>query len=322
MLGILEQRYFPEGRGARRRTRLGAWAVCLALLLLVSLGGYAAGYAYDLWSTESLLREQRAAEAEADQERAPFTSSVTYDTALPEGYKIVLDRPLTEEEGEQLQSTESAEVWEFLRPLGGRLVRNLDRMSAEPAGGWSWRGEGGSPAATVFTMNLLSARSSQLSIVDMTPVNISCAEPTAVTVVDSPPSGEASYPGVTVDLHHDDPQLYIADEGPDREQPYFSRRRIDLGGGLDPGGLRVEAVVHDRSCEWELNARYVDARENEDEVVLRDGDRPFFAEALPRRPEQYWVAGFTVSDTEERAFVSCDEVPEAPSCQLASGSGG
>ncbi|WP_435106811.1 hypothetical protein [Nocardiopsis synnemataformans] len=297
------------------------WAVALVLLAAVSLGGYAAAYAYDLWSTESLVREQRAAEVEVDQERAPFTSSVTYDTSVPHNFKIVLDRPLTAREAETLQATPSEDVWDLLQPLGGRLVRYGSSLNTESPDAWDWHRSGGDlPDATVFTMNLLSTRTSQLSIVDMTPVNVSCSEPTAVTVVEFPPQGEAAYPGVIVDLAEDDPELYISDEGPDQGQRYFSRRRIDLGGGLDPGGLRVEALVGDRSCEWEIRARYTDARENTDEVVLRDGDQPFFAEALPARPQQYWMAGALFAHPDGSSFMPCHEMRSEPVCADSLGS--
>ncbi|NYH55271.1 hypothetical protein HNR06_004860 [Nocardiopsis arvandica] len=283
-------------------------------LLLFSLAGYAGGYVYDRWSTESLTREERAAETEIDQEKEPFTSSVTYDTSVPHNFKIVLDRPLTPEEGETLQATPVEAVWDFLRPLGGRLIRYPASMNPASPDGWTWHGTSIPPDATVFTMNLLSTRTSQLSIVGMTPVNISCAESTAATVVEFSPQGEASYPGVVVDLREEDPTPYISDEGPDQGLPYFGHRRIDLGGGLEPGGLRVEALVHGQSCEWEIRARYRDARDNTDEVVLRDGDRPFFAEALPDRPQQYWVWGHGFGDSEGNPFLPCHEMPDEAGC--------
>ncbi|MFI6578719.1 hypothetical protein ACIBFB_23275 [Nocardiopsis sp. NPDC050513] len=320
-LGILRDRYLPEGRDVPRRTRLRAWAIYVVLTLLTVVGGFVATFAYDVWSTEARLREERAAQVEVDQESAPFTSSITYDTSTADTFSIVLDRPLTAEEGETLQTVPATEVWDFLRPLGGRLIRDFGGLQTGPPGGWSWEEPGatGEFGAAVFNMNLLSTRTSQLSIVDMTPVNISCAEPTAVTVVDYPPAGQASYPGVVVDLNDNDPTLYIADEGPDQGQPYFSRRRIDLGGGLEPGGLRVEALVQGRSCEWEIEARYVDAQQNTDEVLLRDGDRPFFAEAPPERPEQYWLAAYAYGEAEGRTFVPCHETPEVFSCALGLG---
>ncbi|QVJ00097.1 hypothetical protein KGD82_14365 [Nocardiopsis eucommiae] len=86
----------------------------------------------------------------------------------------------------------------------------------------------------MFTLNLMSARASQLSIVDMNPVNVSCADPTAVTVVHQPPSGAASYPGVVVDLNHHDPMLYISDEGPDQGSPSSTAGGSTSGADWNP----------------------------------------------------------------------------------------
>lgn len=295
------------------------WVICGVVALLVVLGGLGVNYAYDLLSTEALLREQRDAERAIDQDNAPFTNSVTYDTTSFESFTIVLDRPLTVEEGEVLQTTPPAEVWDFLRPLGGRLIPSTGEWAPTPTTGGTWEDGTGGMGTAVFTMNLLSARTSQLSIVDMTPVNISCENPTAVTVIDYPPAGIAPYPGVIVDLNHNDPLLYITDEGPDQGDPFFNRRRIDLGDGLEPGGLRVEAQVVGQSCEWEIQARYLDARQNTGEVVLRDEDRPFYVEVPPGRPDQYWLAGYAFPDAGERTFVPCHETPEHFSCSFGLG---
>ncbi|ORT53985.1 hypothetical protein BKD26_36950 [Streptomyces sp. CB03238] len=155
----------------------------------------------------------------------------------------------------------------------------------------------------------------------MAPVNISCTEPTARTVVTISGQGQALYPGVVVDLVSDDAMLYIADEGPDRGQPYFTRRRIDLGGGLEPGGLRVEALVSDQSCKWEIRARYRDAQQNAGEVTLRDGDKPFFAEAVPDDPEQYWQSNdhTVVARGSAPTFLPCHEMPDEPICAFGAG---
>ena len=294
----------------------------MVLGVLSILGGFAVGYSLDLWTTGPRLAAEREATEEMDEARAPFTASINYDTSVPFHYKIVLDRPLTPEEQETLQGLAYTEVWDFLHPLGGRLIRYPVIMRQLPPGyDAAQRGD-----TTVFTMNLLSSRETQLSIVDMEPVNVSCTEPSATTVVEVPPQGEDFYPGVLTDLSEDAPTLWISDEGPDQGQPYFSRRRIDLGGGLDPGGLRVEALVRDQSCEWELRAQYRDARGDVGEVILRDGDQPFFAEAVPADPEQYWLSSAMFPGlplTEDMpTFQPCHEQPDHLSCaSLAEGRG-
>ncbi|QUX26846.1 hypothetical protein KGD83_15845 [Nocardiopsis akebiae] len=284
------------------------------IALLVTAGGFAGTYAYDLWSAEARLRGERTAQTTIDQGSPPFTNAVAYDTSLPESFRVVLDRPLTTEQAEELGTLDRVEAWDLLEALGGRLIPGtFTTVHLTPPGGWSWEEPGTSPrvGAAVFTMTLMSARSSQVSIVDMEPANISCAEPAATTVVDFPTAGEATYPGVVVDLTHDDPLLLISDEGLEQGQPYFSRRRIDVGGGLEPGGLRVEALTAGQTCEWEIRAHHVDARENSGEVVLRDGDEPFRVEAPPENPEQYWA--MSIGPRPVRV-VACHETPEAVEC--------
>ncbi len=311
---VLWERFFPEGRDAPRRVRVRAWSISLAVALLITLGGFAGTFAYDLWSTEARLREQRDAERALDADSPPFTGSITYDTDPPENFEIVLDRPLTSNEVETLRKLTSYEAWDFLEPLGGRLIPEFSAGRLGPAGGWSWEPDPTPNIGTaVFTMTLLSSRRSQLSIVDMTPVDISCTDPTATTLVEFESAGQATYPGVAVDLTDDDPTLLISDEGFDQGWPYFARRRIDLGGGLEPGGLRVEAATAGQTCEWGLRARYIDARENTDEVVLRDGDEPFFVEASPERPEQHWIV--LIAATAEERIVACHETPDADECR-------
>ncbi|MEE2037325.1 hypothetical protein Q8791_08835 [Nocardiopsis sp. CT-R113] len=311
---VLQKRFFPEGQSASRRVRISAWAITTVVALLIAAGGFAGTYAYDLWSTEARMREERAAQTAIDQGNTPFTNSVAYETSPQEGSQVVLDRPLTTDEAEELVTLDNTEAGIFLASLGGRLISETSVVGGiTPPSGWSWEG---SPApirvgSAVFTMTVLSARTSQVSIVDMNPTNVSCTEPTATTVVEFPSAGQAIYPGVLVDLTHNDPTLLISDEGTDQGQPYFNRRRIDLGGGLEPGGLRVQAVTAGQSCEWEIQAHYVDARQNSGEVVLRNGDEPFFVEAAPARPEQYWIL------TPGPGVVACHETPELPGCPNA-----
>ncbi len=313
VFSVVQERYFPEGRGASRSVRIRAWAIYVVLTLLAVLGGFAGTYAYDLWSTESRLREQREAARAINQEIAPFTSSITYDTTPDSLFRIVLDRPLTAEEGERIQTVADSEFLDYLLSLGGRIIPYATANVPDPPSGGTWENGTGRKGSAVFTMNLMSTRTSPVSIVDMTPVNISCKDPAAVTVIDFPPQGFNSYPGVVVDLNHNEPVLYSTDEGPHKGNPFFENGRIDLGAGLDPGGLRVEAHAQGQSCEWEIQARYIDAQQETGETILRDGEEPFFVEVPPSQPEQYWM-GYPIGPNPGMRFVPCHDMPSHPSC--------
>lgn len=282
---------------------------------------FVAQYLFDLTISRYRLGVERNIEQELDGQQPPFTAAINYDTSVPGNWRIVLDRPLAPEEQGRLRAIPvdqqfGQRVWDFLRPLGGRLLRIPVAMDQLPPGydpfdpERSWA----SADATVFTLTLLSGRDSQLSILDMNPVVTSCRNSSAKTVVEFPPQGEAVYPGVVVDLASENPTLLITDEGSDQGEPYFSRRRIDLGGGLEPGGLRVEALARDQSCEWEIEARYQDAEENVGRVTLRDGDRPFVAEAVPQDLEQYWL--MDLSPSGDPVWVPCHEDRSAGHCGL------
>jgi hypothetical protein len=269
----------------------------------------------EIWTAKPRAEAQQDAVREIDQARPPFTSTADYDTSPPEFWKIVLDRTLTGGEQATLESIPfddqfGRRVWEFLRPLGGRLLRYPTSMLQPPPSfdpGLAFWSD-----STTFNMNLFSERNSQLSITDMRAVNVSCRPPSANTIVEFPPQGEAEYSGILFDLTSTDPAPFITDPGDDQGQLYFSQRKIDLGGGLAPGGLRVEAMVRDESCNWEILAKYRDSSTQNGEVVLRDGDKPFFAEALPTEPEQYWVVDLVL--TGNPTLIPCHEMPTATTC--------
>ncbi|WP_431934649.1 hypothetical protein [Micromonospora sp. RP3T] len=279
------------------------------------MGAVAGDVASDVLTARIRAKAQHGADREIDLAKAPFTSTADYDTSPPLSGKILLDRVLTREEQAALEaipidSAAFAKVWEFLRPLGGRLLRYPTSMLQPPAnfdpGAAIWL------HSTTFKMNLFSERTTQLSITDMRAVNVSCQPSSAKTVVESLPQGEAQYAGVLFDLTVADSTPFVTDAGSDQGQPYFSRRKIDLGDGMSPGGLRVEAAVKDQSCSWEIEARYRDSTQQDHEVTLRDGDKPFFSEALPKQPEQYWTIDFQRRGGP--ALIPCHEMPKVSAC--------
>jgi hypothetical protein len=271
----------------------------------------------------TLAKPQSEAFQEADEAidnaRPPFSISVDYDDPLWTGeVKIVLDRELTlSEQGEMhdiasLGEGGSLAIWEYLQSIGGRLLfYPSDIPLPDQADGLRWpRGE-----ATVFNMDIFSERQSQVSITDMRVVNVSCREPSAQAVIVIPPQGGFSYDGIRVDLTAADPVPLITDPGEDLGQPYFSERRIDLGNGQSPGGLRVEAVTEGQSCDWEFQATYHDATGRYHEMTLRDGDSPFFAEAIPTEPAQLWIADPSRLYASPSYLVACHEEPGASICR-------
>lgn len=304
-----------EGLSGPRALLVYIAAVTAAAVLLAG-AAYLLSFRLDLFTTPQRVRAEQNEDDRLDAQKPPFTAGVAY-APPPPVWKIVLDRTLTPAEARRLESMSkddrfSERAWEFLRPLGGRMVRyptTLKLTSLPP----DYDPQTPRPSdATVFTMNLLSERKSQLSIVGMKAVDVVCHTPTAKTVVEYPTQGEQVYAGVRFDLTDDDAEPIITDEGSDMGEPYFTHRKIDLGGGLEPGGLRVEALVLDKSCEWRVKARYQEASGRTGEVVVGDGKKPFFAEALPSKPEQFWIMDF--GHPVRPRLVACHKHPENLSC--------
>ncbi|MEU7930009.1 hypothetical protein [Micromonospora echinofusca] len=101
---------------------------------------------------------------------------------------MLLDRPLTE--GEQATLTalngDASQVWEFMKPLGGRVVESASYVAPFEDGNEN-RGN-----AQTFDPNLNSDRVAGLTINDMVAVKDSCHAPTAQTVVTIPPEVPSS----------------------------------------------------------------------------------------------------------------------------------
>ncbi|MEU9994895.1 hypothetical protein [Streptomyces sp. NPDC050848] len=275
-----------------RRTRiLVRGLVVIALGILATAGlGQVVTYLYDTLSTESRLRAEDDAQKQLDKEEAPFTATTDADTSAldSDDWTLVLDRTITPAEQRELAALDIAapdygrNAWRILGPLGARVIGASPRLADESL----MLGP-----TTVVKLNLFSDRTSQLSITDMRAVDVRCAPSTARFVLRHPAQGEAAYPGVLFDLRRKNPVPVITDEGDDQGLPYFDHRKIDLGGGSTPGGLRVAATVTEReSCDWEIAADYRDAAGTRGELRIRDDDgKPFRAEAPPVAPDQYFL---------------------------------
>lgn len=291
-----------------RRKKAQVAGFVLGAAVVGGLCGLLASFVFETETAKPRVKAEQEAEDELDVEEEPFTGTVDYDYSMPENWKIVLDRPLTEDEQKKLASIHGdvLQVWDFMHSLGGRVLRYPSVLQQAPPGAYDPTGAD----STIFNMNLFSNRKSNLSIVDMRAVDVTCREPTAKTVVVAPPQGEAFYPGILYDLTKKNYAPIATDEGSTQGQPYFSRRKIDLGNSESPGGLHVEAYVRDKTCEWKIKAKYRDANGKSGDVTLQDGVKPFVAEAAPANPEQLW---FLTSST-GWFLLDCRKTPNDSYC--------
>jgi hypothetical protein len=274
------------------------------------------GYLFDRSTADSRVKDEKDAEQSLDQAEQPFTAAAMYDESGIDNWKLALDRPLTAAEQNKLTSLRPSadgdftEAWRYLRSLGGRILRYPSLLNAGPPEGYGSLGA----ESTIFKLNLFSNRDSNLSIVDMRPSDVTCHEPSAKTVVAFPPQGGAAYEGILYNLMDKDFGPIITDEGDDQGQPYFSRRKIDLGNGESPGGLRVEALVRAKTCEWKIQATYQDAYGGSEKhvVTIQNGKKPFVAEAVPDDPDQLFL--YDAGAAHGPGWVDCDKVTDNASC--------
>ncbi|WP_128978586.1 hypothetical protein [Streptomyces roseicoloratus] len=291
------------------RKRLKAVAWFLAGAAVLGALAYGGSFVLDRLTQPSRAEQDQRTQEDLDRAEAPFTAGVDYDDTPPGPWKVVLDRPLTAAEQRRIAAMrDPGAAREYLTSLGGRTLRFPAAFERRTDLAMTYYPRD----ATVLHVNLFSKRQTQLTITAMEAVNVSCRPPTARTVLVLPPQGGAAYDGVLFDLGKPGAVPIITDEGDDQGRPYFGPRKIDLGDGASPGGLRVEAVAKGESCTWEIKAKYRDAYQSFGSVILKDGTKPFFAEAAPDRPEQLWY--WEASRPNGQQWVPCHRKPAESVC--------
>ncbi|WP_331725318.1 hypothetical protein [Streptomyces zaomyceticus] len=274
-------------------------AVAVAVVLGGLLFAYYANYILDRITADDRARADRKAASTADREQPAFVSVLTprdIEQDPPENFIVLLDRKLTASEQAGLTAVnvdgDGLDVWQFLKPLGGRLVE----YSAPPAfpndgledglytPDWRW--------SQSFNLNLNSDRSAGLTINSMAAVKDSCRPSTAQTVVDLPPAGAEGRQGLMWDLTGNTKDRtygpYVLDDGEDQGQLFFRHNVIELGNGQANIAMNIQPRVSDRTCTWHINASYTDTTGTHTQRIP-NGTETFTTEAAPKRPAQYFA---------------------------------
>ncbi|GAA0928017.1 hypothetical protein [Virgisporangium aurantiacum] len=318
----LANHMFPDVGRLPRRQRILAASAVLAIGAMVAVLAVPWGLVTDALTAETRVQIEEDAADRFDQQQAPFVAVADYGVEAPPFGQILMDRALTAEEEAFLGRLLAEEdpfvsAWNFFRPRGGRMLRTptgeLDAGGptedpdevTDGSGNYSWF------TATAFKLDIFSSRSSALSITDMGAVDVSCHQPTARTVVQLVPEGGGPRPGVMFDLSRPGAGPTITDED-DFGEPYFDHHKIDLGKGLSPGGLLVEAVVNAETCSWRIEARYRDANDSNSRQLIDDNGKPFVAEGTPQKVEQYWTNTWT--EGQGPTMIACHKHPTDNAC--------
>ncbi|GAB2947754.1 hypothetical protein GCM10027280_40610 [Micromonospora polyrhachis] len=288
---VLADERLPGFRGLSPKQRAAYATVAVAAVVVSVLLAYQANLLLDWLTATDRARSNRQAEETVDRERPAFVSTVTpldHDQYIPEAVAILLDRPLTEDEQATLTAMNgnAPQVWEFLKPLGGRVVEHPTGPVGSDEHGPENRGE-----AQTFDLNLNSDRVAGLTINNMTAVKDSCRAPTAQTVVNIPPAGSGPRQGLLWDLTGgptDKPYgPYILDEGESQGELYFRRNVVELGNGQSNMAFRIQPEVSTHTCEWHIVASYTDTTGSHEQRIP-SGTGVFTTEAIPLQPVQYF----------------------------------
>ncbi|WP_345027706.1 hypothetical protein [Kutzneria kofuensis] len=227
---------------------------------------------------------QQNATKVVDSQGPPFTAQYLFDTKVPNLWTVALDRKLTPEELtglEKIDGTDGQAVWNYLRPLGGRLINR----AYHPPG----LEEDGS--VETFRLSLLSDRSTTLTIENISVSHVKCTPSTAVSLIEYPPHGNASVDGIGFNLRTPDKPLSQVNENGVVDHDYFAKHKIDLGAGATPGALLVTAVgEHGQSCSWDFTADYATA-DDQSTFTFDNHGKPLTLESAPDRPLQHILFG-------------------------------
>ncbi|MDV9186808.1 hypothetical protein R6L23_00905 [Streptomyces sp. SR27] len=278
--------------GSSRRRRAVTLLVMLSIALMAVFRDTLTGY---LMIKPSVGWENDS-NAEYDANKVPFTVSVRPEEAEPETWAVVLDRALTLEEKQKLVAVENdrSGAFSYLKKLGGRPLADRATLEKAPE---RYKDQLRSGAlgtyADVFQMNVMSTRSTAVTINGWQTTDVVCRKSTGHTIVRLPEQGGASYEGLQLHIPPLVDEPVLTDEIEGQGESYFSTHVIEVGGGQPSGNYKVHAIAPPgKSCQWGIKLHYTDAYQTKRWVQLKDGNgKPLRirTDSVPTDARQTWV---------------------------------
>ncbi|WP_327697436.1 hypothetical protein [Streptomyces sp. NBC_00459] len=272
----------PEAAGLERRARNRRIAVSLAcgtvLTVLAALGARSADWLF----AEHDAQVASEADDKIDHAGPAFTASVRADAWDPGDPDATLfDKPFSTEEKRTLLGMGVADIgnlWSFMKARHGR---DVFYAAVRPAAM-----KGSSPAySEAWLVDLLSDRQAGLVVNDLRVKGLRCTPARAVAAIDFVGQGGSGYEGMLFDLTRPDPvALAISEEN--LGKPFFAHRKIDLGNGATPGGLRIAVTSGTQDCTWKsFEATYVDSEGTHTQEITNNG-KDFTVHGIAEHSEQ------------------------------------
>ncbi|MGW5019455.1 hypothetical protein [Streptomyces cacaoi] len=275
--------------------------VSLAVAIALALVGWAFTYMLDYFSTERTARHAKDVDEKIEKEEPAFTASTRVDPPPPDSQVVLFDHPLTSAERKYLtgldleEGKDEPDLKNFVKSHHGKKLA----FPGDKVGGYS----------KTWLIDFFSGRTESLTISGVHAENIDCKSAAAKAMILFPPQGVGDYSTMLFKLPDNTPP--IIGGGPQVEgagEPYFSHKKIDLGSGATPGGVRMEVSSGTQDCAWEFEAEYRDSQ-GAHEQRFKDGKKRFFTRGVPARPQQvfmYAADKFSITDCQKKREEGCD----------------
>ncbi|MEU8100739.1 hypothetical protein [Streptomyces rubiginosohelvolus] len=270
--------------------------------MVTAVSAWLFAFALDYFSAEQTTRRAMEVEENVDREGDAFTVSVRKEAIeLPSAY--VLDRSLSPQEERQLMSidldkTHLDEVEELVASVDGH---RLDGPGLYESDGY----------VETWLMDFFSDRQAGLAVTGLRARDLECRPAAARTVILVVYEGGGGYDGIHFDLSRPSTPLAL-DPGNNLGKPYFSHKKIDLGNGATPGGLRAEVSPGIEDCSFLFEAEYRDAKGTHLRKIDHNGRR-FHVRGIPAEPEQVYVITIEgVINCGEKPWPKVDNCPRLP----------
>lgn len=245
-------------------------------------------YGLDYVSTEQTTRQAKKAEDTIDREGSAFTTSVREDMSDPATAYISNQNLSVKEVGEvfnmNLKETIS-DAKGFPDPAFYDLKRIVKSHHGHglPASGLTHY----SGFVRTWLIDFFSDRAAGLTITNIVAKDLKCSPAAAKVVVLIAFQAGGEYSGIHLNLSTPNTPV-IVEPGGHQGEPYFSLKKVDLGNGAAPGGLRTEVSSGVDDCSFLLEAEYRDT-EGTHYQEIRNGAGRFRVLGVPANPEQIFV---------------------------------
>ncbi|QNS06004.1 hypothetical protein [Streptomyces xanthii] len=268
----------PEAAGADRRTRNRkiylrvGWLVASSVVLFLVTKGV------DWIFSEHDAKVASEADDKVDKAGPAFTASVKADTEYTEA--SLYDAPFTDAEKAQLVGPPK-DLRPFAKAHHARGVFLSDVWN--PSMRSPWRGY-----SQAWLVDLISDRKAAFVINGMRAKGVKCTPAKATTVVVARGEGDGGYVGMLFDLTRSADVPLLTEPTNDYGKPYFAHKKIDLGNGATPGGLRVQVTSGTKDCTWKaFEVTYVDADGTHTQDITDNG-KPFSVHGIAEHPAQMY----------------------------------